>query len=152
MHTNFGLPVMMLAIYSRQPDTLLLIKDLKKSENAWKFIGEGMHEGESEIDAVIRALWEEGGFWLANRGDPEVCIEEVRKPYTVYGANPHLQYFYKTRLPYCRLRDLSGKKFPGKDEDEFFETQEFPIDLVDAMPDFFGLHRKLYREFLGYTA
>ncbi len=163
MHTHDeGSFALMVAVYSRNPDAFLLVKNLKEKESWWKIIGEGSKRGETWLHVLVRALWEEGGFMIRTvcdevgniieLGDPEIAIAQVRPPVTVQAKYPHTQYFCKVRLPYPRLRDLSGKRFPGADTDEFFETKVVSFEELVAMPDFFELHKPLFKEFLGYTA
>jgi ADP-ribose pyrophosphatase YjhB (NUDIX family) len=151
MHKHGGLPAVMVAPYSRDPDRLLLVNNLRAPTPCWKFIGEEMKPGETPHDTVIRALWEEGGFWVANPDDPEMCISEVRPAITIQGATPHVQYFFKVRLPYKRLRDLADKSFSGAEPDEYFKTDIFSFDDVGRMQDFFKPHRTLFKAFLGFT-
>ncbi|MBY0293844.1 NUDIX hydrolase [Patescibacteria group bacterium] len=152
---------LMVAIYSRDPNKFLLIKNHRERRNWWKLIGEQSLPGESWRHTLVRALWEEAGFKIhvtydelgniLELGDPEISIAEVRPPMVVQGRNLHQQYFCKVRLPYARLRDLSGKRFNGADADEDFETKVVSFDDVFSMPDFFPKHLTLFREFLGYA-
>ncbi|OGC88099.1 hypothetical protein A2419_01330 [Candidatus Adlerbacteria bacterium RIFOXYC1_FULL_48_26] len=163
MHTHKeGSFALMVAIYSRDPDTFLLIKNHKAATNRWKFIGETSEPGETWRHTLVRALWEEGGFRIrvvcdeigniVELGDPEISIAEVRPVRIVQGRSLHEQYFCKVRLPYARLKDLSGKIFPGIDMYEEFETKMVSFEEVDSMPDFFRAHRTLVQQFLGYPA
>ncbi|MBY0473209.1 NUDIX hydrolase [Patescibacteria group bacterium] len=153
MHIHRGLPAVMVVVYSRNPDQILLIKNRQGGIwwSWWKFIGEEMEPGEVPLETVIRALWEEGGF-MARLDDPEMSIEEVRPVERVFGNTPHERYFFKVRIPNARLRDLGEKEFPGMDPDEYFRTKIFSFEDVGSMSNFFKLHHPLFKQFLGFTA
>lgn len=145
----------MAAIYS--PTYLLLIQNILDPELRWKFIGESNKENEEPLDVLARGVWEEGALMLRvlrdefghiiELGDSTMVCALVGKPVPIIGRSLHTQYFYKLRTTDARLLDLSGKRFPGGDPDEFFETRAFPVMDIPFVPDFFRPHRRLYNEF-----
>jgi len=161
-----GTFAMMAVLYS--PKHLLLIKNLKEvnERRYWKFIGETSKKGELPLNALVRALWEEGGFCIYAEyddlgmvkkiGDDTAVVKMVHPPITIHpsatrkgqGALSHEQHFYKVRLTDRRLLDLSGKIFSGPDDDELFETKAVPLMAPWKMPDFFPVHYRLFDSLL----
>jgi hypothetical protein len=149
----------------------LFIKNLNRPDPKWKLIAETNKPGESILHTLLSGLAEEAGLKdiktelgqdgkIARFNDPRIKrVVQFGEPEYIRSKVPHYRHFFGVMTTDEVIHGLSGAHHHieepdgrGGIETEHIETMEFPLAMLDNIPNLLRQHAELIRSIPGKVA